>query len=324
MVPELPSEPNIFQAVPALSGYLGRLARAEHHSEHSDDLTKGVGESTRLKPPCTCSAAARTRLHSAITTAATTGATLHPTRSTPATDIRTCYTACIRPWTWKVTPRLTLDYGLRLSWYQPQYDSSKQASTFILADWNAAQAPRLYRPASIPPPGDGSVGSADSVRGRSDRQNPDHLQLPVLDPETTAVGNGARYGICRNARASPPRQSQSELCPVRRQLPAAESGPTLLATQPTALLGNNSLPANFLRPLYGYNSVTVYESAATSNNALQFALNRRASRGLFLGVTYTYSKALTTASSDTSSVRVDQFTQPTTVRPALTCGRTSP
>jgi len=108
--------------------------------------------------------------------------------------------------TWKITPRLTLDYGLCLSWYQPQYDSSDQASTF-------------------------------------------------------------------------------------------------------ALLGNNSLPANFLRPLYGHNSVTVYESAATSNyNALQFALNRRASRGLFLGPTYTYSKALTTASSDTSSVRVDLFT----------------
>ncbi len=33
--------------------------------------------------------------------------------------------------TWKITPRLTLDYGLRLSWYQPQYDSSLQASTFV-------------------------------------------------------------------------------------------------------------------------------------------------------------------------------------------------
>ena len=31
--------------------------------------------------------------------------------------------------TWKVTPRLTLDYGLRIAWYQPQYDASLQAST---------------------------------------------------------------------------------------------------------------------------------------------------------------------------------------------------
>jgi hypothetical protein len=30
------SEPNILQAVPTLSGYLGRLALAENDSEHSD------------------------------------------------------------------------------------------------------------------------------------------------------------------------------------------------------------------------------------------------------------------------------------------------
>ena len=56
--------------------------------------------------------------------------------------------------------------------------------------------------------------------------------------------------------------------------------------------------------------MTVYESAATSNyNALQITLNRRAAKGLFLGATYSWSKALTTASTDTSSVRIDQFTR---------------
>ena len=34
--------------------------------------------------------------------------------------------------TWKVTSRLTLDYGLRAAWYQPQFDASLQASTFVL------------------------------------------------------------------------------------------------------------------------------------------------------------------------------------------------
>jgi hypothetical protein len=51
--------------------------------------------------------------------------------------------------TWKVTRRLTLDYGLRISWYQPQYDSSRQASTFVLSAWNPAAAPRLFQPAMI-------------------------------------------------------------------------------------------------------------------------------------------------------------------------------
>jgi hypothetical protein len=51
--------------------------------------------------------------------------------------------------TWKITPKLTLDYGLRVAWYQPWYDSSLMASTFSPRDWNPAQAPLLYQPASV-------------------------------------------------------------------------------------------------------------------------------------------------------------------------------
>ncbi len=50
--------------------------------------------------------------------------------------------------TWKITPTLTLDYGLRLSWYQPQFDASLQTSNFIPTMYSAAQAPVLYRPTS--------------------------------------------------------------------------------------------------------------------------------------------------------------------------------
>ncbi len=48
--------------------------------------------------------------------------------------------------TWKITPRLTLDYGLRLSWYQPQYDASLQTSNFIPSLYDPTTAPVLYRP----------------------------------------------------------------------------------------------------------------------------------------------------------------------------------
>jgi hypothetical protein len=50
--------------------------------------------------------------------------------------------------TWKITPRLTLDYGLRGAWYQPQFDASGQSSTFLNGLWSAANAPRLYLPAN--------------------------------------------------------------------------------------------------------------------------------------------------------------------------------
>jgi hypothetical protein len=48
--------------------------------------------------------------------------------------------------TWKVRPRLTLDYGLRFYYIQPQYDKALQTSTFLPQLFDPSKAPRLYRP----------------------------------------------------------------------------------------------------------------------------------------------------------------------------------
>jgi hypothetical protein len=48
---------------------------------------------------------------------------------------------------WKVTPRLTLDYGMRFTHQEPQYDQFGQMSNFFPDQWNAASAPVLYVPA---------------------------------------------------------------------------------------------------------------------------------------------------------------------------------
>jgi hypothetical protein len=45
---------------------------------------------------------------------------------------------------WKVSGRLTLDYGLRLTYQQPQYDSLFQASNFFIDKWSRSSAPLLY------------------------------------------------------------------------------------------------------------------------------------------------------------------------------------
>src|SRR5438093_6107836 len=45
---------------------------------------------------------------------------------------------------WKVNSRLTLDYGLRFTRQQPQYDRFLQESNFFPELWSAAQAPALY------------------------------------------------------------------------------------------------------------------------------------------------------------------------------------
>ena len=78
----------------------------------------------------------------------------------------------------------------------------------------------------------------------------------------------------------------------------------------SSVLGGASLPANFMRPLRGIGNINLYESAATGNyNSLQVSVNRRVGH-LFLGLAYTWSKDLTTASGDTNFVRPDQYHAP--------------
>ncbi len=48
--------------------------------------------------------------------------------------------------TWKVTRRLTLDYGLRFQWIQPQFDAALQTSTFLPERYDRSKAARLYYP----------------------------------------------------------------------------------------------------------------------------------------------------------------------------------
>ena len=50
---------------------------------------------------------------------------------------------------WKVSSRLTLDYGVRLVRQQPQYDKLGQASNFFPERWTNGQAPLLYLPGCV-------------------------------------------------------------------------------------------------------------------------------------------------------------------------------
>jgi hypothetical protein len=62
---------------------------------------------------------------------------------------------------WKVTPRLTLDYGVRFYYMTPQWDQTLQVSTFLPDQWSASNAPRLYYPVCI----GGNPCSGANLRG---------------------------------------------------------------------------------------------------------------------------------------------------------------
>jgi len=50
---------------------------------------------------------------------------------------------------WKFNNRLTLDYGLRLSWIRPQFDKRGQDYFFVADRYNSSDAVRLYRPTCV-------------------------------------------------------------------------------------------------------------------------------------------------------------------------------
>ena len=63
------------------------------------------------------------------------------------------------------------------------------------------------------------------------------------------------------------------------------------------------LADNFLRPYYGWGSITTLSSGYNSNyHSLQVSVQRRFTDGLQVGIAYTFSKALDVADGDTSTV----------------------
>ena len=83
-------------------------------------------------------------------------------------------------------------------------------------------------------------------------------------------------------------------------MPAVEPGlPAAHAAAGLSFSGANALAIDFLRPYQGYSDIIYYMfDGETSFNSLQASLQRRFSRSLTFGVSYTLSRAITTVSDD--------------------------
>src|SRR5262249_13086692 len=79
----------------------------------------------------------------------------------PSTHSRTSNLEWFVQDNWKVTRRLTLDYGMRFYWIPPISDRDKNVSGFVLSSFDPARQVQLIRPAVV----NGVRSGVDPVRG---------------------------------------------------------------------------------------------------------------------------------------------------------------
>jgi hypothetical protein len=99
---------------------------------------------------------------------------------------------------WKVNSRLTLDYGLRLTHQQPQYDQFQQMSNFFPAKYNPAAAPTLY----VSGCSNGAVTCTGNTLNAMDPRNGQVILVPgtlntqaLIGTPIPGSGNAATNGI---------------------------------------------------------------------------------------------------------------------------------
>ena len=91
---------------------------------------------------------------------------------------------------WKVNSRLTLDYGMRFTRQQPQYDQFQQMSNFFPDQWNSSQAMVLYVPGC-------SNGAATCSGNTLNAMDPRTGQVILPPPEREQHAGADRHADSR-------------------------------------------------------------------------------------------------------------------------------
>jgi hypothetical protein len=97
---------------------------------------------------------------------------------------------------WRVTPRFTLDYGVRLTHSGAFYDTNNSTAGFFAEDWNPAQAPLLYRPFCTTPNYVGTATCSAANQRAIDPRFPNVL-LPSANIGNLIPGTGSQINGMR-------------------------------------------------------------------------------------------------------------------------------
>ena len=85
---------------------------------------------------------------------------------------------------WKVTDRLTMDYGLRFTRQQPQHDQFQQMSNFFVDQWSRSAAPQLYLAGC----NNGATTCTGNAKNAVDPRNGQILTAPGAANTAAAIG----------------------------------------------------------------------------------------------------------------------------------------
>ena len=85
---------------------------------------------------------------------------------------------------WKVNSRLTLDYGVRFTRQQPQYDQFQQMSNFFPDEWSKGNAPLLY----VSGCNNGAIVCSGNARNAVDPRTGQILTAPGAANTAAAIG----------------------------------------------------------------------------------------------------------------------------------------
>jgi hypothetical protein len=85
---------------------------------------------------------------------------------------------------WKMTNRLTMDYGMRFTRQQPQHDQFGQMSNFFPDQWSMAAAPTLYVPGCI----NGAATCSGNNVNAQDPRTGEFLTIPGVANTSAAIG----------------------------------------------------------------------------------------------------------------------------------------
>jgi hypothetical protein len=85
---------------------------------------------------------------------------------------------------WKMTNRLTMDYGMRFTRQQPQHDQFQQMSNFFPDQWSIGSAPALY----VPGCSNGAVTCSGNTLNAKDPRTGQILTIPGVANTQAAIG----------------------------------------------------------------------------------------------------------------------------------------